>query len=188
MRRFILSTLALATLATPAIAQVYPGEIRDDRREVQREYRDLEEARQYGDRDDIREEREEFRDARRELRDDVRERQQDGVYGRDDRRYDDRRLDERRYDERRVTDGRYQGRRFQGATYYHPRGYGYRRYVVGGYLPRAYWGNRYNIARPGAYGLTGQWRGTQWIRVGGDALLIRVRNGSVVKVVRGIYY
>ena len=183
MRKFILSTLALATLATPAIAQIYPGEIRDDRREVRREYRDLEEARQYGDRDDIREEREKFRDARRELRDDLRERNQDGVYGRDDRRYEDRRIDEGQY-----SNGQYERRRFQGGRYYHPRGYTYRRYVIGGYLPRAYWSDRYYIARPGAYGLIGARQGTRWVRVGGDALLIRVRDGAVLKNVRSMYY
>lgn len=164
MRKFILSTLALATLASPVAALAQRGEIREDRREVRREYRDLQDARQYGDRGDIREERGEYRDARRELREDLRDR-------RDDRRGD-----------------RYQGRRYQGGAYYHPRGYAYRNYAVGAYLPRAYWGDRYYIGRPAQFGLGNAWRGTRWVRVGGDALLIRIRNGAVLQVVRGIYY
>jgi len=173
MRKFILSTLALATLASPVAALAQRGEIQEDRREVRREYRDLQAARQYGDRGDIREERGEYRDARRELREDVRDR--------DDRRYD------RRYDNDRRGD-RYEGRRYQGGAYYHPRGYAYRNYAVGAYLPRAYWADRYYIGRPAQFGLGNAWRGTRWVRVGGDALLIRIRNGAVLQVVRGIYY
>lgn len=165
MRKFILSTLALATLASPVAALAQRGEIREDRREVRREYRDLQEARRFGDRGDIREERGEYRDARRDLRDSVRDRRDD--------RYDGR---------------RYGGRRYQGGVYYYPRGFAYRPYAVGAFLPRAYWTDRYYIGRPAQFGLGNAWRGTRWVRVGGDALLIRIRNGAVLQVRRGLYY
>lgn len=174
MRTIILASLALATLASPLAAQTAPGEIRRDRREVNREYRDLQDARQYGSRGDIREEREEFRDARRELRSDRRERDRNGIHN-DRRGHDDR--------------GRYNDqRRFRGDRYYYPRGYAYRGYNSGAYLPRAYWSSQYYIGRPAYYGLANPYAGTRWVRVGPDALLIRVRNGVVLRVVRGLYY
>ena len=186
MRKFLLASLTMATLASPLAAQTYRGEIFEDRREVDREYRDLQNAREYGDRDDIREEREEFRDARRELRDDLRERRQDGVY--DDRRgYGYRNEDSDRVGSN-DRDGYNEQRRFRGDRYYYPRGYSYRGYRTGAYLPRAYWGSQYFIGRPAYYGLGNPYAGTRWVRVGPDALLIRVRNGVVLRVVRGLYY
>ncbi len=174
MRKFILATAALASLAVPLAAQAYPGELRDDRREIRQETRDLNRAQLRGDPREIREQRGDLREARQEFREDRNDRHD----WRDDRR------------------GRYEGhrtewradRRYDAGRYYYPRGYSYRAWSVGGYVPRSYWGERYWVGRPVAYGLPYAARGLRWIRVGPDALLIRAYNGAVVRVVRGIFY
>jgi|GEM_PF-1203901 len=180
MRKFIFATVALASLAAPLAAQAYPGEIRDDRRAVREEGRDLRDAYRSGDRSDIREERGEYRNARRELNEDLRDRRNDGY--RNDGRYDRRYNYDGRRSEWRAD------RRYDAGRYYYPRGYNYRAWSVGGYVPRPYWGERYWVGRPVAYGLPYAARGLRWIRVGPDAVLIRQYNGSVVRVVRGIFY
>ena len=188
MRKLILATAALASLAAPLAAQT-PGDLRDDRRDVRHERHELNDARAEGDRREVRDERHDLRDARDQLRDDRRERF-------DDRRdrFDDRRdrIDDRRDDRHEWRDGRgaewRAERRYSAGRYYYPRGYGYRAWAVGGFLPRSYWGERYWVGRPLAYGLPNAWRGTRWVRVGPDALLIRVYDGSVVRVARGIFY
>lgn len=181
MRRLFLATATFATLVAPLAAQAYPGEIRDDRREIRQEARELNRAQLRGDRGDIREQREDLRDARREYREDVRDRRgdRDGYRG-----------DRAGYRGERYGNGRPEwraDRRYSAGRYYYPRGHNYRAWAVGGYIPRAYWGERYWV-RPASYGLPFAARGTRWVRVGPDALLIRTYNGSVVRVVRGIFY
>ncbi|WP_419813995.1 RcnB family protein [Glacieibacterium sp.] len=148
MRKFILASIAFASLAMPLAAQAQPGEYRHDRREIREDRREL------------REDRRDFRRDRREFRDDRR-----GGYDRG-----------------------YRGERFRAGSYYHPRGYGYRSWNTGAYLPRAYWGQRYWIGNPVGYRLDYARPGTRWIRVGPDALLIRTYNGSVIRVVRNLFY
>lgn len=184
MRKFILAVTALASLAVPLAAQAYPGELRDDRRDVRQETRELRQAQRTGDRGDIREQRRDVRDARQEYREDSRDRR-DGNWRRDVR--DDRRDGRRGYYDNRRSDWRAE-RRYDAGRYYYPRGHAYRAWAVGGFLPRSYWGERYWVGRPTAYGLPYAGRDLRWIRVGPDALLIRARNGSVVRVVRGIFY
>ncbi len=177
MRKFILATAALAALAAPLAAQAYPGELRNDRREIRQETRELRNAQRYGDRGDIRSERRDVREARQEFREDRRDR--NGRAGSRDGRHG-------YYDGSR---GNWRAeRRYDAGRYYYPRGYGYRAWNVGGFLPRSYWGERYWVGRPVNYGLPYAGRGLRWIRVGPDALLIRQYNGSVVRVVRGIFY
>lgn len=125
-------------------------------------------------RDDRREERQDYRDDRREFREDRRDARRDA---REDFR-DDRR--EYRQQERF---GRY-----RGGAFYYPAGYAYRYYGPGVRVPRAYFTERYYIGRPDFYRLPAAWRGTRWIRVGGDALLIRRYDGVVVRSVRGLFY
>ena len=85
-------------------------------------------------------------------------------------------------------DYRWQGTRYRGAAYVHPYGYGYRPWTIGYRLPSAYYNNRYWIGDPGYYRLPPAYRGTRWVRVGPDALLITVRDGAVVQAVRGLYW
>ncbi len=78
--------------------------------------------------------------------------------------------------------------RFRADPYYYPRGYAYRYYGVGTFLPRAYFDTRYYIGQPDYYRLPPAFAGTRWIRVGPDALLIRNYDRRVVRVIRGIFY
>lgn len=183
MRNLILATVALASLASPLAAQAYPGEVRDDRRNLQEQREDLRDAYRSGDRRAVREEGRDVRDANHELHSDVRDRHDDRRDDRGDWR-NDRRGD---YRDHRRSEWRAE-RRYDAGRFAYPRGYGYRAWTVGGYVPRAYWGERYAVGRPVAYGLPYAARGTRWVRVGPDALLIRAYNGAVVRVVRGIFY
>lgn len=120
-------------------------------------------------RDDWRSER---RDDRRDYRRDVRDDRRD--YRRDIRQ--DRR------------DWRWNGNRYRGPVYAHPRGYGYQAWGVGYRVPPAYVSDRYWIGDPGYYRLPPPYRGTRWVRVGPDALLISLGSGVVVQAVRGLYW
>ncbi|QYE35555.1 RcnB family protein [Polymorphobacter sp. PAMC 29334] len=78
--------------------------------------------------------------------------------------------------------------RWRGPAFNYPRGYGYRYYAPGAFLPRVFFGGNYWIGNPGYYQLPPAYGGTRWIRVGPDALLIRGYDGYVVRVIRGIFY
>lgn len=182
MRILIAAALAAATMVGPALAQADPSERRewrDDRRDFQRDRRDFQQDRRAYERGDIsrrefREERREFQDDRRDFRDDRRdwrEARRDGAY----------------HNGQGWRDGRYHGA-WNGHRYYHPRGYDYRSWGVGYRLPRAYWGDPYWISRPYDYRLFSPYRGTRWVRVGPDALLINVHTGRIVQVVRSRFY
>lgn len=130
---------------------------------------------------DWRHDRREWRDDRRDWRDDRRDWRDDRRDWRDDRRdWRDARWDNRR-------DWRWDGNRYRDA-YYHPRGYAYRPYAIGYPVPRPYIGGRYWINDWGRYRLPPPWAGTRWVRVGPDALLIRIGDGFVLRAVRGLWW
>lgn len=191
MRSFLISAAMMFAVAAPALAQwTTPGELQQDRREIYRDQRQLDRARAY-DPTQIDDRRDDLRESRREYRDDLRDRGEDR---RDyDRRYanDDRRDYNRYYGDGRRdgrTEWRYVGNRYDLGRYYAPRGYAYRPWAAGAYLPRSYWQAQRNwIANPVAYRLSPAWQGVRWVRVGPDALLIRTRNGVVVSSVRGLF-
>ena len=54
-------------------------------------------------------------------------------------------------------------------------------------LRPGFYGQRYVIANPGQYRLSAGMRNQRWIRYGDDLLLVNVRNGRVVQVVRNRY-
>lgn len=177
LRKIILAALAATTLAGPALAQTSYGELRRDREEIRQGRAELRDDLRRGDYREYREDRRELAEDRREYREDRRDfrRDRDWRHGRDWR--NDRR-----------TDWRWDGNRHRERWYGYPRGYAYRPYGVGYAVPRGYWGNRYWIARPDYYRLPPAWRGTRWVRVGPDALLIRIGDGFVVRAVRGLWY
>ena len=171
MNRLILAAVAATALAGPAIAA--PGWDRhDDRRELQADRRELRGDLRRGDLGEYRRDHAEYRRDVRDFREDRRD-------WRDDRR--DWRNDRR-------TDWRWSGDRYRERWHGYPRGFAYRPYGVGVALPRAYWGDRYWIARPDYFRLPPAWRGTRWVRVGPDALLIRLADGFVVRAVRSLYW
>ncbi|GGE18897.1 hypothetical protein GCM10011529_26730 [Polymorphobacter glacialis] len=173
MRKLLLAGITALMMAGPVLADDRDGR-GDDRRDDRREWRD-------DRRDEWRDERRDDRsDYRRDVRDDRRD------YWRDAR--DDRRDDRRDYRNDYRRDYRWSGNRYRGPAYMHPRGYGYRSWGVGYRVPQAYYGDRYWIGNPGQYRLPPAYRGTRWVRVGPDALLISRINGQVLQAVRGLYW
>jgi Ni/Co efflux regulator RcnB len=163
MRKLIMLALMAATIvpaAAPAAAQSR-AEIRRDRQELREERRELRDARRYGDRRDIREERRDVREARRELREDRRDR-------RDWRRY---RQDNRRHYSRGYWRAPFAYQTFRpglhiGTSFYRPN------YYVDHY--------QYRLPYPGY--------GRRWVRHYDDVLLIDLRRGIVLDVIRNFYW
>ncbi|WP_426165005.1 RcnB family protein [Sandarakinorhabdus sp. DWP1-3-1] len=153
MRNLIIIGL-LAAVAAPVSAQSV-GEVRRGERDVRQQQQQLQDARRYGDRNDIRDERRDVQDARQELREDRRDL-------RDDRR----------------------DRRAYVAPY---RNWTYRPVAAGYRLQPGFYGQRYIIANPSFYRLQPAARNQQWVRYGNDLLLVNIRNGRVLQVVRSRY-
>lgn len=119
------------------------------------------------DRREVREERQELRDARRYGNQrDVREERRDLREARRELRADRR------------------DRRAYIAPY---RGWSYRPVVTGYQLRPGFYGSRYVISNPGHYRLRPAVRNQRWIRYGDDLLLVNVRNGRVLQVLRNRY-
>jgi len=120
------------------------------------------------DRRDVREERQELREAqrygdRRDIREERRELRDARRELREDRR------------DRRAYVAPYRGWRYQPVS----RGY---------QLRPAFYSQRYVIVNPGHYRVRPAGRNLRWIRYGNDLLLVNVRNGRVLDVVRNRYY
>jgi Ni/Co efflux regulator RcnB len=168
MRKLILAALIGATVL-PSAAMAQNRELYSDRQDIRDERRDLGDAYRYGDRRDIRDERGDYRDARREYRDDLRDYRHDN-HGRDDwRGWRDRNHDQFRGGSWR-SDYRYQSFR---PGYRMDHGYYAPRYQLNDY-------NRYRLPHPG-------W-GQRWVRNYNDVLLVDVRSGYVVRVIRNFYW
>lgn len=118
-----------------------------------------------------------------------------GYYGyRDSRgrawRYEPRWYSDYRYRYYRYDRGRYYARqRFSIGIYFLPRGYSYRVWRVGEYLPYAYFDNsRYELYDYWRYDLYEPPYWARWIRVGDDALLIDIDTCEVIDGVYGLFY
>jgi Ni/Co efflux regulator RcnB len=122
------------------------------------------------DRQDVQEERRELEDARRRGdRRDIREQREDLRDARQELRED-------RQDRRR-------------SQYVAPyRDWRYRTVTPGYQLRPGFYSQRYVIANPGQYRLRAGARNQRWIRYGNDLLLVNVRNGRVLQVVRNRYW
>jgi Ni/Co efflux regulator RcnB len=173
MRNLIMAGL-MATSLLPAAAQAQwidgheRAELNRDRRDIGDERRDLNRAYRYGNQHDIRDAREDYREARNEYREDYRDARRD--WGHNDwRGYRDGHRDiYRGYGWR--SDNRYQSFRPGvriGYGFYQPR------YQINDY-------GRYRLPHPG-------W-GQRWVRHYNDVLLIDVRSGYVVDVIRNFYW
>jgi Ni/Co efflux regulator RcnB len=164
MRKLIVLGLMAATMlptAVPASAQSR-GEIRRDRQELREERRELRDARRYGTRRDVRRERGDVRDARRELREDRRDR-------RDWREH-------RRYNRNLYRRG------------YWRAPFRYRVWSPGIRIAPSYFVSRYYIADPWRYRLPHVRPGLRWVRHYDDVLLVDVRRGIVVDVIRNFFW
>lgn len=191
MRTLILSALLLAA-AAPVVAQIAPAGRDEHRERVGGSDRGGErrfetdrggerrfEGERGGDRRDHRDDRRDDRGFRGDRRDDRGDR---GDFRGDRGERRDFGDDRRHYGDG-DRDARFRGERFD-----YPRGYRYRYYGVGGFLPRAYFYDRYYIGQPEVYRLPRAYAGTRWVRVGPDALLIRAYDGRVVRIIRGLFY
>lgn len=121
------------------------------------------------DREEVQEQRNDLRDAeRRGDRNDIREERHDVREAREELRED-------RRDQRR---GQYQ------APY---RDWRYSTVRTGYQLKPGFYSSRYYIANPGHYRLHPAARNQRWVRYGNDLLLVNVRSGRVLEVVRNRY-
>jgi len=164
MRKLIMLGLMAATMlpaAAPVAAQSR-AEIRRDRQEVREERRELRDARRFGTRRDVREERRELRSARRELRED--------------------RRDRRAYLAHRNANRRLYSRGYWRAPF------AYRTFRPGLHIGASYYAPRYYVADPYRYRLPYARPGLRWIRHYDDVLLVDVRRGIVVDVIRNFYW
>ncbi len=172
MRKLILTLLmtavAVPTMAIPTAASAQSrGEIRRDRQDVREEQRELRDARRYGDRRDIREERRDVREARQELREDLRDRNR--RFGNDDwRGYRDRNRGA-----------------FARGNWNAP--FRYNSFRDGGRIGAGFYGQRYWIADPWRYRLPAVGPNQRWVRHYNDVILVNVRRGQVIRVLRNFY-
>ncbi|PZN93925.1 MAG: hypothetical protein DCF31_11040 [Alphaproteobacteria bacterium] len=67
------------------------------------------------------------------------------------------------------------------------RNWSYRPVAPGYRLQPGFYGQRYVVANPSFYRLRPAARNQQWVRYGNDLLLVNVRNGRVIQVVRSRY-
>lgn len=78
MRKLMIIGLMAAVAAPAAVSAQSVGEVRRSQQEVREQQRDLQQARRYGDRDDVRDERRDVQAAKQELREDRRDMRQAG--------------------------------------------------------------------------------------------------------------
>jgi Ni/Co efflux regulator RcnB len=165
MRKLILIGL-MAAIAVPTVAPAQSrGEIRRDQRELREEQRELRDARRYGDRRDVREERRDVREARRELRQDLR------GWNRDNWRRNFR-------DRHRSV--------FARGHWRSP--YRYRVFRPGFRIAAGYYSPRFIINDPWRYNLPLVARHLRWVRFYDDLLLVDIRRGIIVDVIRNVYW
>lgn len=94
-----------------------------------------------------------------------------------------------RYDGQRYGGGQsWSQRRFRAPEYRWPRGYGYRRFSYGEYLPQIFFSEDYWLYDYSDYGLPYAPQGDVWVRYGPDALLIDRYTGQIVDVIYGVFY
>lgn len=101
-------------------------------------------------------------------------------------RFDGRR-DWDRGDRRYGYDGRGSGR-FRAPAYVYPRGYGYRRWARGQYLPRAFFAPSYYVDDWSYYGLGPPPYGYRYVRYGEDVVLAAIATGLIANVFGGMFY
>lgn len=174
-------------------------EVRQDRREDRRENR---QERRQERRDDRQDRREDRRDDRQDRREDRREHRQDRREDRRDDHHGDWRRDWRPgdghqmrdrdrgrswYDARQWQRSYHAPRRYRAPRYVTPRGWYVRNWAFGDILPRHWFGAGYYL-NWFSYGLPRPPIGTEWVRVGDDALLVDVWSGRIVSVYYDLFW
>ena len=77
--------------------------------------------------------------------------------------------------------------RYRGRSYSYPRGFGFRTWGFGDYLPGPYFTSDYVIGDYWDYGLPAPPPGFEWMQVGNDALLVRPSDGYVLDVAHDLF-
>lgn len=105
-------------------------------------------------------------------------------------RYEPRWYQSYRHAHFRYYGGRYYGReRFYISFYVFPRGFAYRNWRIGEYMPYSYYYNaRYDLDDYWRYDLYDPPYWAHWVRVGNDALLIDYDTREVIDVVYDLFY
>jgi len=78
--------------------------------------------------------------------------------------------------------------RYRAGIYHAPRGYTYRRWNHGQYLPSTYFARSFWLTNFIAYGLFTPPSDAVWVRYGPDALLVDRYNGEVISVRYNVFY
>lgn len=168
MRKLIIMAVLAATAMPVAVQAQSRGELRRDRQEIREEQRDVRDARRNGTQRDVREQRRDVREARQEYREDLRDR--DRNFGRDDwRGY------------RETNRNLYRGGNWRAP-------FRYNTFRPGVGIAAGYFAPRYVIADPWRYRLPRAQVNQRWVRHYNDVLLINVRRGTVVDVIRNFYF
>ena len=79
-------------------------------------------------------------------------------------------------------------RRFRGPSYSFPRGFGYRAWSFGQFLPAPFFADNYTLYDYWDYGLPTPPYDFEWVRVGSDALLVRPYDGYILDVARNLFW
>jgi Ni/Co efflux regulator RcnB len=165
MRKLVFIGL-MAAIAIPGAAPAQSGrEIRRDQRDLQEEQRELRDAQRRGDRGDIREERRDVREARQELRQDLRSW--------------DRNSWRKNYRDRNRS-------AFSRGNWRSP--YRYRTFRPGIRIASGYYSPRFIINEPWRYNLPRVARHLRYVRFYDDLLLVDIRRGVIVDVIRNVYW
>jgi Ni/Co efflux regulator RcnB len=191
MKKFLIATAALATLAAPMAASAQSrGEVRHDQREVRQEQQDVRKAQNRARQDgvvtqreqrNIQNQRRDVRGARQELREDRRDYRQAQRFDRNNRNWWRGRNDFRGYNGRR-------------AGYWYAPGYGYRqidrrwanyRWARGAIVPYGY--RNFYVQDPYFYGLRPAPYGYRWVFVDNNLVLMAMATGLIADIVYNAY-
>jgi hypothetical protein len=104
--------------------------------------------------------------------------------------YDRHRFDGFRQQYYRYSGGRYYARtRYRLGSFYWPRGFGARVWLIGEWLPSAfYYDDGYYLHSYWSYGLYSPPFGCRWVRVGDDALLVDEFSGEILDAVYDLFW
>jgi len=78
--------------------------------------------------------------------------------------------------------------RYQWMPYIPPPGFYYRQWFYGQIFPTAFWPRDYWITNYWMFGLIDPPYGYVWVRYDGDAVLVSVQTGVILRVVYGVFY
>jgi len=158
MRKILIAALAASALVPTMASAQSAREVRQGQQEVQRDRADAQRAAQQGDWKKAQRARQEAREDQREVNEDWR-------------------------DYRKAHRSTYQRGNYQA-----PRGLQYRPVAVGYRFQPAFYSNRYWVNNYGTYRLPAPGYNRRWVRYGNDVVLVDMRSGAVVRVLRNFFW